>query len=58
MNTKLSEKEYKKLVIEIAVNISPVIIEKEQNNISAAEKIASLSKDIAISINKVLESKT
>lgn len=55
MSIKLSEKEYKKLVIEIAVNISTVILDKKPDCISVAERIARLAKDIAKAVNLVLE---
>jgi hypothetical protein len=57
MNSKLSEKEYKKLVIEIAVNISPVMLDKKPDGISVAERIARFAKDIANAVNLVLENK-
>ncbi|TXD52211.1 MULTISPECIES: hypothetical protein [unclassified Polaribacter] len=55
MSSKLSEKEYKKLVIEIAVHISPVIIDKKLDSITAADQIAVFAKDIANAVNLVLE---
>jgi hypothetical protein len=55
MSIKLSEKEYKKLVIEIAVNISPIMLDKKSDSISAAERIALFAKDIANAVNLVLE---
>ena len=58
MSIKLSEKEYKKLVIKIAVNISPVMLDKKSDSISAAEHIALFAKDIANAVNLVLENQT
>lgn len=55
MTTKLSEKEFKKLVIEVAKNISHVLVQKEDNIVSNSEIIALYAKQIAISVNKVLE---
>ncbi|UAM97378.1 hypothetical protein K8354_13770 [Polaribacter litorisediminis] len=55
MNFKLSDKEYKKLIIEIAIQISPIVIQRPQNNIAAAEQVASLAKDITDAVNTVLE---
>lgn len=55
MNIQLSEKEYKKLVIEIAVNISPLILDKKLDSIYAAERIALFAIDIANAVNLVLE---
>jgi len=54
MNIKLSEKDYKKLVIEIAVKISPAFIDKT-DSISAGEKTAQYAMDIANSIKASLE---
>jgi hypothetical protein len=54
MNIKLSEKDYKKLVIEIAVKISPAFIDKT-DSISAGEKISLYASDIANSIKARLE---
>ncbi|MGK0411924.1 MAG: hypothetical protein ACJA1B_000112 [Polaribacter sp.] len=55
MNFKLSDKEYKKLITEIATQISPVVIQRQQDNITAAEQVASLAKDITDAVNTVLE---
>lgn len=55
MNFKLSDKEYKKLIIEIATQISPVVIQRQQDQSTAAEQVASLSKDITDAVNTVLE---
>jgi phenylpyruvate tautomerase PptA (4-oxalocrotonate tautomerase family) len=55
MNFKLSDKEYKKLIIEIAKQISPVVIQRQQDNITAAEQVASLAKDITDAVSAVLE---
>jgi|AntRauMFilla1563_2_1112583.scaffolds.fasta_scaffold21512_3 hypothetical protein len=55
MNYKLSDKEYKKLIIEIAVQISPVMIEQKQENIATAKHIALFAKDITDAVNTVLE---
>lgn len=55
MTTKLSEKEFKKLVIEVAKNISHVLVQKEDNIVSNSEIIALYAKQISISVNKVLE---
>lgn len=57
MSAKLSEKEYKKLVIEIAKNISPVLVQNENEVVSNANKIANYAKEIANSVNNVLERK-
>lgn len=54
MNTKLSEKEFKKLVIEVAKNISPVLVEKDNDIIANANNIASYALQIATSVNTVL----
>lgn len=55
MTTKLSEKEFKKLVIEVAKNNSHMLVQKEDNIVSNSEIIALYAKQIAISVNKVLE---
>ncbi|SDS42817.1 hypothetical protein SAMN05216503_3030 [Polaribacter sp. KT25b] len=55
MNIKLSEKDYKKLVIEIALKISPALIEKTDDISTASEQISLYAKDIANSIQSVLE---
>ncbi|WP_439132638.1 hypothetical protein [Polaribacter sp.] len=54
MTTKLSEKEFKKLVIDVAKNISPVLVQKENDVVTNAENIAFYAKQIAISVNDVL----
>lgn len=56
MTTKLSDKEFKKLIIDVAKNISPIIIQRENDPISNAENIALFSKQIATSVNAVLVS--
>lgn len=56
MTTKLSDKEFKKLVIDVAKNISPIIIQRGNDPISNAENIALFSKQIATSVNAVLVS--
>ncbi len=57
MTTKLSEKEFKKLVIDVAKNISPVLVQKENDVEANAENIACYAKQIAISVNDVLAHK-
>jgi hypothetical protein len=54
MTTKLSEKEFKKLVIDVAKNISPVLVQKGNDPIMDAENIAIYSKQIANSVNAIL----
>ncbi len=56
MTTKLSEKEYKKLVIDIAKNISPVpvLVQRENDVVFNAENIALQAKQIATAVNEVL----
>lgn len=56
MTTKLSDKEFKKLIIDVAKNISPIIIQRENDPISNAENIALFAKQIATSVNAVLVS--
>lgn len=57
MTTKLSEKEFKKFVIEVAKNISPVFVQNENDVISCADNIANYAKQIANSVNNVLAEK-
>lgn len=56
MILKLSEKEFKKLVIDVAKNISPVLVQNENDVVSNADSIAAYAKQIATSVNKVLAS--
>jgi CHASE3 domain sensor protein len=55
MSDKLSPKEYKKLIIDIAKNINPTIILKEENSDAIAQKVASYSKNITDAVNVVLK---
>jgi hypothetical protein len=56
MKNKLTEKEYKDLVINVAVQISPIIIQKMETSDLASITIARFSKDIADAVNDVLKS--
>lgn len=56
MQTKLTPEEYKKLVIEITVKISPLLIEKKPDSVSAAENIALYARDIADAVESILKS--
>lgn len=55
MSDKLSPKEYKKLIIEIAKNISPTIVLKEENSKDIAQKVATYSKNITDAVNAILK---
>jgi hypothetical protein len=55
MNDKLSPKEYKKLIIDIAKNISPVLISTSGANNSVANEVANYSKEITDAVNLVLK---
>ncbi|MET3538722.1 hypothetical protein [Chryseobacterium limigenitum] len=50
----LTDEEFKKLVIEIAIKISPILVEKKPDSWSAAENIAIYSKDIAEAVRSIL----
>lgn len=55
MSTKLTPEEYKKLVIDITVKISPLLIEKKPDSVSAAENIALYATDIADAVESILK---
>jgi len=54
MTPKLSEKEFKKLIIEVAINISPVLVKNQNDTVFNADKIALYAKEIAVAVNHVL----
>lgn len=57
MDCKLTEKEYKDLIIKIAIKISPVLVVKELEHLSTGENIAIKAGQIADAVNLVLEGK-
>lgn len=58
MTTKLSEKEYKKLIIDISKNISPILVQQGENIATTAENIALYAEQITNAVNKVLSLQT
>lgn len=54
MNNKLTEEEYKKLVIDIAIKISPEIVKIKANSDLASEAIALYAKDIADAVKSII----
>lgn len=52
---KMTQEEYKDLVMRIAVEISPLIIEKKTDSISAAEHIAIYAEEIAEAVDLVFK---
>ena len=58
MTTKLSEKEYKKLIIDISKNISPILVQQGENITTTAENIALYAEQITNAVNKVLSLQT
>lgn len=57
MDCKLSEKEYKDLVIKIAIKISPVLVVQELEHLTSGENIAIKAGQIADAVGLVLEGK-
>lgn len=57
MNNKLTKEEYKKLVIDLAIKISPIIIEKKETSDIASITIAQYAKDIADAVSDILGNK-
>lgn len=57
MSNKLSEKEFKKLIIDVARSISPVMVQQENDVKTNAKNIALYAKQIAKAVNKVLADK-
>jgi len=51
---KLNEKEYKDLIIQIAIKISPILVTKKPNSVSAGENIAIYARDITDAVDSVL----
>ncbi|MGN7705301.1 hypothetical protein [Chryseobacterium sp. 22543] len=54
----LTDEEFKKLVIEIAIKISPILVKKKPDSWSAAENIAIYSRDIAEAVRSILSDKS
>lgn len=52
---KLNEKEYKDLIIQVAIKISPILVQKKPDSISAGENIAIYARDIADAVDCVLK---
>lgn len=55
MSTKLTDKEYKKLVIKIAVTISPILIQRHGDIQKAGEQVSLYAKEIANAMKTALE---
>lgn len=55
MKKELTKEEYKKLVMEIAVSISPFLIKRKPDSISAAEHISIYARDIADAVEHILK---
>ena len=52
---KLNEKEYKELIIQVAIKISPILVKKKPDSVSAGENIAIYARDIADAVDSVLK---
>ena len=58
MKSKLSEAEYKQLIMEVAIKISPTLIHKERmNSAHTAESISLYARDIADAVELVINQK-
>ncbi|WP_299244127.1 hypothetical protein [uncultured Aquimarina sp.] len=53
--TKITDQEYKSLIIDIAKSISPEIIKLKSNSWDAAETVAIYSKNIADEVVRAIE---
>ncbi|MBR9847602.1 MAG: hypothetical protein GYB35_16540 [Algicola sp.] len=51
---KLNEEEYKELIIQVAIKISPILVKKKPDSVSAGQNIAIYARDIADSVDSVL----
>ena len=54
MSTKLTAEEYKKLVMDVAIKISPEIVKIKENSELASEAIALYARDIAGAVKSIL----
>lgn len=54
MENKLTKDEYKKIVIEVAIKISPLLIKKKPDSLSAAENISLYARDIADAVEFII----
>lgn len=58
MKSKLSESEYKKLIMKVAIKISPTLIHKDKMNSShTGESISSYARNIADAVELVINQK-
>lgn len=55
MSKGLTTEEYKKLIIDVAIQISPVLVKIKPDSITAGEHIALYARDIAESIDANLK---
>ena len=58
MSNKLTKEEYKNLVTNVAIQISPILIEKKATSDVASITIAKYAVDIADAVNDVLNKKS
>lgn len=52
---KLTDEEYKKIVIEVAIKISPILVKAKPDSFVAAENIAIYARDIADAVESILK---
>jgi hypothetical protein len=56
MKIYLTKDEYKKLVIDVAIAVSPLLIERKPDSVVAGEHIALYARDIADAVEHILKS--
>jgi len=55
LKTELTKEECKQLVMKVAVAVSPLLVEKKSDSMSAAKHIALYATDIADAVESILK---